>query len=392
MDSGTGLALVPTIISSGLYLGVMSLHFAALSRRKRGIEVSEPLPSVSILKPLAGRDDALEDNLESFAHLDHPDFEILFGVASLHDPAAPVARSFIARHPEVRARLIVTDASEAVNPKVAQLLGLERAAKGEVLVISDSNVRVEPSYLRSLMAELCRPGVGLVTSIFAGTGERSIGAALENLQLATMTAPAIVASTVLPICRPLTVGKSMAMRKHDLRRLGGFERVTDVLAEDFVLGQMFLDAGLVVRTSLDVVENRNVECSARRTIERHTRWVKMRRSMAPIAFLFEPIMCPALVANAAFAASPSRITFLALAAAAVLQVVLALASVRVLRGHAMRWYYAPLEIVRSYVVLFCWIRALVSRRIEWRGHPFLILPGSVIVPARPRFRWKAARA
>jgi ceramide glucosyltransferase len=291
------------------------------------------------------------------------------------------------------ARLVVTDASAAVNPKVSQLLALERAATGDVLVISDSNVRVAPSYLRVLTAELARPGVGLVTSVFAGTGERSIGAALENLQLATMTAPAVVVASLLPIVRPLTVGKSMAMRRRELASLGGFERVAGVLAEDHVLGEMFLGAGFEVRTSLDVVENRNIDCSAARTIERHTRWAKMRRAVVPGAFLFEPLMCPMLVANACFVLSPSRASLLALALAAVVQIAFALTAVRILRGHAMRWYFAPLEIVRSYVVFFCWARALVSRRIQWRGHPFVVLPGSVIVPAPPRFaRWKAARA
>jgi ceramide glucosyltransferase len=391
MDSGSGLALVPSVASSALYAAVMAIHFVALSRRSRAQSFGTNEP-VSILKPLAGADDELAENLESFAAIDHPAFEILFGVASLDDAATPIARAFIARHPEVRARLVVTDPRAAVNPKVAQLLDLERAATGTIAVISDSNVRVRPSYLRSLVQELARPNVGLVTNVFAGTGERTVGAALENLQLATMTAPAVVASSVLPFVRPLTVGKSMAMRRADLEAIGGFERVADVLAEDYVLGDLFLDAGFEVRTCLDVIENPNVDCSARRTLERHTRWVKMRRALAPRAFLLEPLMCPFVIASICVAASPSRATAIALGTATLLQIVLAFLAVRILRGRAMSWYWAPLEIVRSAAALFCWVRALASRRIEWRGHPFMILPGSIIVPAQRRWRWRAARA
>ena len=106
---------------------------------------------------------------------------MLLGVASWDDPAVPTARAFLRRHPKLDARLIVTDPEAARNPKVAQLLGLDRHATGEVIVISDSNVRVPRSYLWSLVHTLT-PDVGMVTSVIVGTGERTLGAALKNLR------------------------------------------------------------------------------------------------------------------------------------------------------------------------------------------------------------------
>jgi ceramide glucosyltransferase len=185
--------------------------------------------------------------------------------------------------------------------------------------------------------------------------------------------------------RTLTVGKSMAVRRRDLARLGGFLQVGGVLAEDYVLGRRFLDAGFSARMSLDVVENRNVGCSVGRTIERHTRWAKMRRSLSPSGFAMEPILTPIVVASVGCFMAPSETTATALAIVCVLQTACALLAVKLVRGHRLAWWYAPLEVARSYVTLFCWLRAWGSRRIAWRGHPFELGPGSsiVAVPAQP---------
>jgi ceramide glucosyltransferase len=386
------IAVALTIASLLLYSTMMGLF--ALTLRKR--RATEPLdvpraPRITIFKPLAGADDDLAANLDSFARIDYPSFEILFGVASPSDPAFVAASRFVARHPRVDARVVVTDPDAAVNPKVAQLAGLERVATGEVYVISDSNVRVSPLYLWSLISELRDERVGMVTSLFAGTGEKTLGAALENLQLCASTVPGLVAMNAVTV-RPLTVGKSMAVRRRDLARVGGFLSVGDVLAEDHVLGRRFLDGGFAVRTSLEVVENRNISCSMMRTIERHTRWSKIRRLLHPAGFVTEPILTPILAASIGLVLSPCEITWAMLCMACVLQTAMALVAVRLLTRSWMAWRYMPLEIVRSYVALVCWLRACGSRRIEWRGHAFLLKRGTAIVPVAAATERTASRA
>jgi ceramide glucosyltransferase len=390
----TTLVLAPAAIALLAYLTMQAIFAFALFRhrasRRPPREACARAPGVSVLKPLAGIDDGLEDNLESFAHLDYPTFEVLFGVASTTDPAFAVAERFVARHPGVRARVVVTDPDAATNPKVAQLIALESRAAGEVVVISDSNVRVHPDYLFGLVRELEEPGTGLVTSVIAGTGEETLGAALENLQLGGLVTPGIVSCQVMSGLfgtRPLTVGKSMAMRRRDLARLGGFRPLGGVLAEDHVLGRTFLDAGLSIRTSLDAVENHNVRGGLARTIERHTRWAKMRRAISPRAFLFEPLLSPLAVAAATLVVQPCRAVALAAAVAAIVQTLGGFACTRMVRGRPLAWHYAPLEIVRTFVALGCWARAFASRRIVWRGHEFVLGADSAITPAHgPRFR------
>jgi len=386
------IAISLTIASLALYATMMGL-FARVVRKRRPIRpIDVPrAPRVTVLKPLAGSDDDLDANLESFARIDYPSFEIVFGVASPDDPAFPVASAFLARHPRIEGRLVVTDPNEATNPKVAQLVGMERRATGDVYVISDSNVRVSPTYLWSLVNELSDERVGLVTSLFAGTGERTLGAALENLQLCASTSPGLVAMNTVTD-RPLTVGKSMALRRRDLARLGGFLSFGEVLAEDHMLGRRFLDSGFLVRTSLEVVENRNVACSIARTMERHTRWSKIRRVLFPLGFVPEPILTPILAASLGLLVAPCMVTGAMLCVACILQTTTAMVAVRMLRGHWLAWRYLPLEIVRSYVALFCWFRACGSLRIEWRGHAFLLKRGTAIVPAATAAHGSASRA
>jgi ceramide glucosyltransferase len=385
------LLVAATTASLALYVTMLALFARALTKRRgaRAPQIDRA-PRVTLFKPLAGSDDDLDGNLESFARIDYPSFEILFGVASPSDPAFAAVRRFIVKHPRLDARLVVTDPHAAMNPKVAQLIGLEGLATGEVCVISDSNVRVAPTYLWSLVAELADERVGIVTSLFAGTGERTLGAALENLQLCAATAPGLAALAAVSRA-PFTVGKSMAVRRRDLAVLGGFRPVGHVLAEDFVLGRRFLDAGLLAKTSFEVVENRNVVCSIARTIERHTRWAKMRRSLKPAMFVAEPVLTPIVVATVALALAPSKSTAALLAGVALVQTACALLAVRLLRGQSLAWWYAPLEVVRSYVTLLSWISAWASNRIAWRGHPFILRSGSVIVPA-PRGARERARA
>lgn len=352
----------------------------------RGADRAAPSPSTllrfSILKPLAGHDDDLDQNLDSFAALRGADFEILLGVASMEDPAFDAAWRFVRRHPGVRARVVITDPLAAPNPKVAQLMGLEPKATGDTLVISDSNVRVEPDYLLHLAEALEAPGTHLVSTLVRGTGERSAGALLENVILATHVAPGVAAGYALTD-RAITIGKSMAMCRAALRTVGGFRAVKDCLAEDHVLGQLFARAGFGVSVIPYFVENRNVDCSLSRSFERHARWAKLRRTLSPAGFALEPLLCPSVVAAGGVALAPSAPTAMALALALLAQgigaqLLLGPSS----RGGALR--AALLEWTRSFVLLACWASAWFSRTVEWRGNRLTIGAGTRIAPRPAR--------
>lgn len=382
MDLPTLATVLPTAVSATLYTLVQS-SFAVTLLRRRPSAPPAVRPWVSILKPVAGADDELRENLESFARLDYPAYELLIGVASPDDPAVPVVQRFLAAHPDLRARLVWTTPprGDVINPKVAQLLDLTRAARGSVIVVSDANVRVGPRYLCSLVQALLRPGVGLVSSIIQGGGERTLGAALENAQLGAAIAPAVVAAHRL-FGRPITVGKSMAMRRADLDRVGGWESVASVLAEDDVLGQRFHALGYGVELCLDPVENRNVSCSPLRTVERHARWAKMRRAIVPHLFWLEPLLSPLSIALAVALAAPSTIAWQMAAFALVLQLAASLAGHAIL-GARRPLLLAAIEPLRICAALAAYALAAASRRVTWRGNAFLVQSGSRLVPVQP---------
>lgn len=367
-------ALASVVVSFVAYATVHVLFIAGTRRRPR---TDVPPRRVSILKPLAGADDDLEANLESFAQLPG-DYEVLLGVASVFDPARAIAERVVRRHPQVF-RLIVTDGGAALNPKVAQLIGLAAEASGELFVVSDSNVRARSDYLDRILEAMADPRVGLVSCLVAGAGERTVGAALENVLQSAHVAPGIAAAYTLT-GRAITIGKSLAISQAALDRVGGFEAFSGVLAEDHALARRVTKAGLGVRLVTVPVENVNATCSIRRSLERHGRWAKIRRAMAPSGFAFELLLNPIAIATVALALHPSKLQAILLAVALVVQTFLSRARISRLRGEAPALRYAPVEVLASYLLLFSWLRACVSRRVVWRGHPFRIGADTALTP------------
>lgn len=381
MEGGNGaiVASVVVALSTSVHVSLVAFVIAAVRRARRTpASVKDAASRVSVLKPLSGVDDDLDENLDSFARLSPPPFEILFGVTPGDDDATAAVDRFRARHPTLTTRVVATTASAARNPKVAKLIALAEEARGEILVVSDANVRVAPDTLAALSDALRAPDVGLVTNVVVGGGERTAGAALDNLQLGAAIAPVVVLSAHGP--RPLAIGKSMAMRRDDLARLGGFARVGDVLAEDHALARLFEGAGLRTCVSFTTVENRNVSSTLGATLQRHFRWMVMRRTIAPLAFLVEPLAAPAIVALLALASAPSATTALAATGALGVQLAANLTLVRVLRGVPVPLRYWPLELARPFAMLGCYLAAWTRRRVRWRDRTYVLGAGSRINP------------
>jgi ceramide glucosyltransferase len=340
-------------------------------------------PPVSILKPLCGVDDGLEENLAAFAALDYPEYEVVLGLKSARDPAWDVACGAARRWPG-RFRVALQRGAPGMNPKVNQLVTLARAARHDLLVVSDSNVRVRPGYLRGIAAHLADPAVGLVTHPIVGVGERRLGSALDALHLAGAIAPGVVAAKRLA-GQDIVVGKSMAFRRADLVALGGFEAVKDVLAEDFVLGRMVTTAlGKRVAVAREPIQNVSHDRSLREFAGRYGRWYVMQRQAAgPLLYLGGALLNPVLAASLAAAADRTPDALAAAAGIAAVKAAVDGASGRLLRPGGFTLRQLALVPAKDLVVGAAWLRAFVRREIDWRGNRLVVQPGTRIAPPAP---------
>jgi len=360
------LGLVAVVAVASTLAGIACVFWVTRVRGRR----HDYAPPVTIFKPLKGLDEELEQNLRSFFRLDYPAFQLLFCVADTDDPAIEVVRKLEREFPDQDSRLIVGCPAFGLNPKVESLAALERHRKHELILISDSNVRVRPSYLRETVCYLAEPGVGLVSNLFAGVGELHASAVLENLQLNGFIAGGVAMAYA---CRATcVVGKSMLLPVRALEAIGGFAAVRNVLAEDQVIAIRVRKAGYSIRLSHHVVGNVNRQRSFKWFLNRHSRWYKIRRQMALPAFLVEPAANLATVGLVWAFSGDSGIAWGGLLLLVGLGMARDAIQTRRLRGSFPKLRHLLFSPVKDILLLPVWFDAILNRRVQWRGHRFLV--------------------
>ena len=293
------------------------------------------------------------------------------------DEALAVARKVAADFPERRIEVLSGAHRLGLNPKVNLLAALADHAAHEHWLISDSNVRVGPRYLRETAAELADPRVGLVTNVLVGQGE-GLGALLENLHLGGFVACATSFARVAGN-RACVIGKSMLFRRKDLEKIGGFWAVRSVLAEDYVIGRSFELAGFKVTISPYVVSTVNEGWTVERFVNRHVRWAQMRRRLSPGAFLGELFLNPILWI--ALSLCTGRLDARLVGLAAVGVAVKCGADALVLRrlGHPPRLAQLMVIPAKDLLMAALWVVGAFRRTVNWRGNLLRIETGSQLV-------------
>jgi ceramide glucosyltransferase len=251
---------------------------------RRPLPTARVYPPATVLKPLKGDDGHLYDNLRSFCQQDYPVFEVICGVQDRDDAAAPVVQRLIREFPGLDVRLVIDPRTIGTNRKVSNLANLVRHARHDTLVVADSDMRVGPSYLRTVVGPLHDARVGLVTCLYRGVASSGLASRLGAMFINAWFLPAALVGARLERLRH-AFGATIACRRAVLDAIGGFEVTADRLADDYVLGRLVSDLGLRLALVPYVVENVVVERNVVALVLHELRWARTFRTLRPLPYL-----------------------------------------------------------------------------------------------------------
>ena len=344
---------------------------------------NEKVPPISVLKPLRGLDPGAYENFASFSRQTYPEFEILFAVNDAEDPAVPIVRKLIADFPGRSIRLIVVEERLGPNTKVSNLCRLVREARHDLLVVTDSDVRVQPGYLQSVAAMFRDPGVGGVTALYRGQDNLQFVAALDCVgSSAAFCGAALVARELEGL--KFMMGSTMATTKERLAEIGGFEAMVDQHSDDYELGRRIVARGYRIELLPEPVWMVFPSQTLGAYLRHELRWAIGIRNIRPgghFGMLFThglpwAIAAACVAPSAAIAASYLSGYF-------VLRFAMAWAvGVWGLRDPVLRRRFWLLP-VRDLLSFFVWLASFGMNRIEWRGSFFTLEKGRTI-PVTPR--------
>jgi ceramide glucosyltransferase len=275
------------LFTSTAFTGIVLVAIPGYLRERRRSAAREAempgfTPSITLCKPLHGAEPGLEAHLETFFRLDYPRYEILFCARSESDPGMEVARHVAARHPRIPVQFLATGGQpNYINDKVISMERMEAAAAHSILVISDSDVRVAPDYLRAVSLPFDDERVGAVTCLYRGVAAQGgLWARLEAVGMSVeMTAGVLAARMVEGM--HFTLGPTMAFRRDTIRRIGGFKVTADYCADDFILGNETAKLGQKVVLSHHVIDHLVINTSLLASFRHQVRWMKSTRFSRP---------------------------------------------------------------------------------------------------------------
>lgn len=271
------ISVAATISSLAYYC--LCLWSAAEFLRDSAVQEANPaqdLPPISILKPLKGTDPEMYESFRSHCLQNYPEFEIIFGVSDPNDPACGLVDRLKREYPQHSIRLVVCTENLGTNTKVSNLVQMLREARYDHLLVNDSDICVGPDYLHRVLAPLTDSTVGLVTCVYRGIPNDSLGSQLESLGISTDFAAGVLVARQIKGIR-FGLGSTLAFRRRDLEAIGGFEVLLDYLADDYQLGNRLAGLGLEIELSEVVVETFLPHYDLRGFLDHQLRWARTVR-------------------------------------------------------------------------------------------------------------------
>jgi ceramide glucosyltransferase len=338
------------------------------------------LPPVSILKPLKGVDPEIWESFCSHCDQDYPQFQVIFGVSEGNDPAVDFVHKLQLKYPKLALELVLCERTLGTNIKVSNLVQMLPAARHEILLVNDSDIRVPSDYLRKVITPLADSTVGLVTCLYRGIAAPTLGSRLEALGISTDFIPGVLSARFLENGLHFGLGSTLAFRRHDLQAIGGFETLLDYLADDYELGRRIAATGKRVELSVATVSTFLPAYSLPEFLRHQLRWSRTIRDArrwgyAGIPFTFG-LPWAALALLASWGATWAWVLF---GATLVMRFGVGLATaVEVLgdRQIARNVIWLPL---RDLLAPFLWGASFTGNRIDWRGDVFSLKDGRLTI-------------
>jgi ceramide glucosyltransferase len=370
--------LILTIILTTLLAGSLVYCFLTMVAARNYLRMP-PLrrasrEPVSILKPLYGADEGLEENLRSFFRQDYPSFEILMTVRGENDPEALTAKRVMEEFPLVPARLMVTGDSPRPNGKVFSLQQMFLQAKHDILLMADSDIRVTPEMTRVIASEMHDPAVALVTCPYRAVPGKSIWSRMEAVGMNTEFLGGVLVARLLDGMN-FALGCTLAVRREALESIGGLKALQNFLAEDFMMGKLVAMAGGNVVLSSYVIQHWIGGQGLRVNIRHRLRWARSTRRSRPWGYAGQVFTNPLPLALMMVTFAP-RLWPLAAITVAFRAITAWAVAGQVLEDPltAKEWYLLPLQDMASFLT---WIWGFFGNKIEWRGRRHTVLPNGM---------------
>ena len=363
------LVLLVVLLPAWIYLAAAALLVRRFARRPASLAAERP--PVSVLKPLHGAEPGLYENLRSFAEQDYPEAQLVLGVNERSDTAMPAAEALKRDLPKADIVLVADAPRTGGNGKVANLENMLPAARHDILVLADSDMRVGRDYLAAVVAPLLDPGTGLVTCLYLGVPTGGFWSKLGALHINFGFLPSAVTAEALGLGHGC-FGATIALRRETLARIGGFARLRDELADDHRLGDLVRGQGLGVVLSRYLPETRVSELSFADLWRHELRWARTVRAMAPAGFAGSILTQPAAIAAIGAIATRFALTSCAILAISCL---LRWASARIIAGalglSTEGLVLLPLRDALSFGVF---VASFFGRTVFWRDQQFRVDP------------------
>jgi ceramide glucosyltransferase len=343
-------------------------HYLRASRRTSPSVAQTP---VSVLKPLHGADEGLEENLRSFFTQACSSYELLFAVRHENDAAVPVVRKLQHDYPGIPSKLLTVGDPPYPNAKVWSLERMTAEARHDILVMSDSDIRVGPDMLAVIADEFRDPLVGVTTCPYRAVPGRSFWSTLEAIGMNTEFIGGVLVARIVEGMK-FALGPTASARKRVIAEMGGWPRLSEYLAEDFVLGNIAAEKGWKVLLSGYVIEHRIGSARFAENAKHRLRWYRSTRRSRPAGYLGQLFTNPLPLSLLLAAIWPAWwIVVPVTGAARVLAAYAAAGWVLHDRLTAKSWYLVPLQDAMSFIF---WIAGFFGSTITWRGRKYAVLP------------------